>query len=248
MAITSTTYEIPSWLSEHCSHDLNSSYEWMTRPLLYEGRDKWAMGTDGRGFFALKLPTSVYSTDAYYLAKPESHIAETIKSLIDFDRESHPSIDVAKFKASLTTFTHSCGLCENSKQMDCSFCETSTEVPCVSCSGKGSFPCVTCRKPDQCKICDGLGVVECKRCTEGKVPCSCTTTTDRIARLSLKGEQGNFNLTLLKNLLVRVNTRCYVKIEGGTRLPLWDKHQVIGLMGVCGNGDSYQKLLVDDFI
>jgi hypothetical protein len=249
MAITSSTYEIPSWLGEHCSSDLNSPYEWMTRPLLYTGtQNMWAMGTDGKGFFALKLPASIYPTSADYLAKPDKHVIETIKSLVDFDRGSHPLIDVPEFKASLTKLTRSCSLCENTRQADCGFCEASTEVTCTSCAGKGSFPCVTCRKPDHCKTCDGLGVIECKRCTEGKVACSCTTTKDMIARLSLNGEQGNFNLTLLKNLLVRINTKCHIKIEGGTRLTLWDKHQVIGLMGVWGDGDSYQKLLVDDFI
>ena len=119
MAITTITYEIPTWLNEHCTTNLNSPYEWMTRPLLYTGaQSMWAMGTDGRGFFAVKLPASIYTTTAEYLAKPDTHIIDTVKSLIEFDKKDHPLVDIPQLKSALTKLTHTCALCNNTRQVE----------------------------------------------------------------------------------------------------------------------------------
>lgn len=253
MAITSSTYEIPIFLKDHCSTDFNGPADWMNRPCLFTSDGiSWAAATDGKSCLAFKLPvdkTKILGEMRHEFLEKIDHKTSVMEVYSDILKPKNDAykINCNELKTQLSIFTRQCARCNNSRIVNCNLCEATTEVECQECLARGSFPCPTCRKPDQCKICDGLGVVECTRCENGKMPCSCTENeTNFFGTIKLGGLARVFNITRLKELLVRFHNQANIVIEE-EKITVWDDHKTAVLMILRDNPDNHAMMELDEY-
>lgn len=204
-----TEHKIPSWLDDHCLHDLNSNRDWMNYPFLYDMKgETWIIATDGFSMVGLKTPiTESHGMKTCYLTHLDNSL---VTSRIDEFLEKNPrqTLNVNDLKSRLTALTNdkSCRLCNDTRQMSCEMCDGDMEVSCRDCQGHGSHPCVTCSKPDACETCEGLGVVECNICSGGKISCSCMDDTQEDVRIG----EAQIKIRRLKALLKELHGPCSV--------------------------------------
>ena len=205
------THKIPTWLHGYSGN--SAHYTWMNSPFLHHKTtedEEWAMATDGKSCVGVKIPyEGPKASRDIFLDSPGDWVSKTVESF--FITETSPLLNLTRLKKELETITNSCVTCDNTGQADCASCKATTEVGCPTCKGGGSKPCITCKKPDLCKTCDGLGVVECKVCDNGQAPCHCTVEKKKPA---VQIDDGiYFNVKLLKDLLTYAPETGYINVD-----------------------------------